>query len=59
MSDERDRRLIWIIRYVIEENFSIKHLDAIASIVGLFNDCKESEREIFEFANRIHEKYAG
>lgn len=48
----------WIINYVIEENFSEKHLIALMHITGLFNDCAESEAEIFAFAEALYEKYA-
>ncbi len=58
-TEGREKVLKWVIHYIVEENFSRGHLDAIASIVGLFNCCEEAEREIFEFANRIHESYAG
>lgn len=52
-------KLKWIVDYLVEENFSLEHLDAIMHIVGLFNDCKESEIEIFEFEKKLYQKYAG
>lgn len=58
MNEQAINKLLWIIRYLLEEDFSAGHLDALATIVGLFNDCQESEKEIFEFADRLHHKYA-
>lgn len=57
-NQEKAKRLEWIVDYLVEENFSLQHLDAIVHIVGLFNDCKESEAEIFKFAKELYEKYA-
>jgi len=55
----RQRKLIWIINYLVEEDFPSEHLDAISHIIGLFNEDKESERRIFEFANKLYKKYVG
>jgi len=51
--------LSWIQMYVKEEGFSERHFQAIEHIVGLFNDCQESEEEIFGFADELFQKYAG
>lgn len=55
---ERNKTLEWIINCLIEEDFKKEHLTALSHIVGLFNDCRESEAEIFEFANKLYQKYA-
>lgn len=54
---QKAKVLRWIISYLAEETFSIKHLNAIAQIIGQFNDCKEAETEIFEFSEQIYKKY--
>ena len=51
------RKLLWIVNYVVVESFGEKHLDALVGIVGLFNDCGESERAILEFVERLFQKY--
>lgn len=51
-------KLAWILDFVIEEGFSADHLDAICHIIGLFNDCEESEKAIFAFSECLYEKYA-
>ena len=56
---DRERQLAWMVRYITEEDFPKKHIEALCHIVGLFNDCKESEEEIFNFAHHLFEKYAG
>ena len=38
--------------YLVLEGFH-----AISIIVGLFNDCEESEAEIFEFAEYLYKRY--
>jgi hypothetical protein len=53
-----NRQIKWMINYLIEEGFSGRHLEALCWIVGLFNECEESEREIFEFAAQLYNKYA-
>ena len=55
---EKQKLLMWIENYVIEEDFPWEYLDALHKIVGLFNDCTESEDEIFEFAKNLFQKYA-
>ena len=52
-------RLEWLTHYVTEEDFPVEHLDALCHIVGLFNDCKEAEAEVFAFAAKLWAKYAG
>ena len=54
---EKNEYLEWIVNYIVEENFPKEHLIAIRHIVGLFNDCKESEREIFDFSKKLCAKY--
>lgn len=58
MSEEQSKKVRWLVNYLIEENFPRRHLGALCHIVGLFNDCEESESEIFEFAKRLYMKYA-
>jgi len=55
---EKQKRLEWIVNYLVEENFLPEHLDAIIKIIGLFNDCEESETEIFEFVDKLETKYS-
>ena len=56
---KKAKTLDWIVDCLVREDFSHKHLEALAHIVGLFNDCKESETEIFYFAHHIYKKYVG
>lgn len=58
-NQEKAKRLEWIVSYLVEEDFPLEHLDAIIHIIGLFNDCKESEAEIFEFEKELYAKYVG
>jgi len=50
--------LAWMVNHIIVEDFGQARLDALSKIVGLFNDCEEAEREIFDFANSLYERYA-
>jgi len=50
-------QLAWIISYIEEEGFPKEHLEALCHIVGLFNECEESEKEIFDFAHYLRKKY--
>jgi len=45
--------------YVLDEGFSERHVKVLVKIVGLFNDCEDSEREVFEFVDRLYDKYVG
>ena len=54
---QKAKALKWIVSYLAEETFPIEQLNAIAQIIGQFNDCKEAETEIFEFSKKIYEKY--
>lgn len=56
--DSRDSMLDWLNRYVVNEDYSHEHLDAIMHIVGLFNDCEDAEQEVFEFAEKLYKRYA-
>ena len=56
---EKQEKLEWIVNYLVEENFPPEHLNAISKIVGLFNDCEDSETEIFKFVDRLYKKYVG
>jgi hypothetical protein len=47
----------WIVNYLVEENFPYEHLEAISEIIGLFNYCKESEKEVFEFSKKLSAEY--
>ena len=54
---------VWVVPaeeldYLVKQDFSAKHLRALQYIVGLFDNCEESEKEIFEFVDRLYEKYA-
>lgn len=54
----KQKLLDWIKNYLVEEDFPAEYLNALTKIIVLFNDCKESEREIFEFAEKLYKKYA-
>ena len=43
--------------YIVDEQFSEEHIQAIADIVNFTNDCEESEDEIFAFAKYLKRKY--
>jgi len=51
-------QLAWMINYIEEERFPKECLEALCIIVGLFNECKESEKEIFDFAYHLRKRYA-
>lgn len=51
------KQLAWMVNCIAREGFGEKYLDALVKIVGLFNDCEDSEREIFEFADKFYERY--
>ena len=53
----KNPEIFWIVKYLISEGFPKEHLNALCKIVGLFNDCEESEREIFEFTDQLYKKY--
>lgn len=55
---DKQKHLDWMINYLVEEDFSEQHLAALDHIVGLFNECEESEKEVFDFAYNLHKKYA-
>ncbi len=50
--DKRDD----LVSYLVDENFQVKHLEALIQIASLFNYCEESERVVFEFADRLKEE---
>lgn len=52
-------QLGWIVHYLVQEDFPLVHLKALAKIISLFNECRESEAEIFQFAVNLYQKYAG
>ena len=51
--------LDWIVNYLVEERFPQRHLEAIARLVGLFNNDRQTEHAIFEFINTLNQKYVG
>ena len=55
---EKQKVLMWIENYLLEEDFPLEHLDALSKIVALFNDCEESESDIFDFVINLFQKYA-
>lgn len=59
INHDKAEQLGWIVHYLVQEDFPLVHLKALTKIVGLFNDCRESEAEIFEFAINLYQKYAG
>ena len=54
---DKNEQLQWIVNYLVDEDFSHKHLATIKNIVGLFNYCTESEKEIYDFEKKIYDKY--
>ncbi len=52
------KQLEWINKYITEEQLPKEHMEALCYIVGLFNDCEESEKAIFDFAHDLHRQYA-
>jgi len=44
-----------IIKYIEEERFSEKHIDAILFIVLCFNHSEDLEKEIFDFSSNLCE----
>lgn len=53
-----NKKINWMVRYMLNDGFEDKHLDALCYIIGLMNDCKESEAEIMTFAHQLRERYA-
>ena len=46
-----------IVSYLVEEDFPIRHLKSIQTLVSLFNWSSRSEEEIFSFIEYVHDKY--
>lgn len=55
---DRARILHWIVDYLVQDDFPLTYLNALMKIVSLFNECEESEAEIFEFAAQLYHKYS-
>ena len=53
-----NKRINWMVRYMLDEGFADKHIEAVCYIVGLMNDCEDSETEILNFAYQLRKKYA-
>jgi hypothetical protein len=53
----QDAKLRWITSYIVGEKFPMKHIEAICTIVSKFNESEESEKEIFEFVEKLKGKY--
>ena len=53
-----NKRINWMVRYMLDEGFGEKHLESLQHIVGLMNDCEDSEAEILAFAKSLRDKYA-
>jgi hypothetical protein len=49
--------LHWIADYSLKEDFPTKYMQAICTIVSKFNESEESEKEIFEFVEKLKIKY--
>ena len=49
----RQKVLEWMTKYLVDENFPMEHLDAIAKIVSHFNEDEQTESNIFGFANKL------
>lgn len=55
---DRARMLHWIVYYLVQDDFPLTYLNALVKIICLFNECEESEAEIFDFAARLYHKYS-
>lgn len=51
--------LEWMNKYLVDEDFSTKHLDAIAKIISFFNENEQTESSIFGFADRLNNSTDG
>lgn len=47
-----------IVKYLIDEKFPKEHLNALLNIACLFNESKESESDVFAFAEKLREKHS-
>lgn len=58
---DNNRQLVleWINKYLVDEDFSIKHIDAIAKIISFFNENEQTESSIFGFADRLNNSTDG
>jgi len=52
-----DGKLQWITSYIGGEDFSIEQIEAICTIISLFDESEESKKEIFEFVEMMKVKY--
>lgn len=61
ISDNQDREIIlnYMMEYIDQEDFPLKHIEALMKITCLFNDCEESEAKIFKFANDLYGEFVG
>lgn len=58
MKSSKELLLLGVItNYLAMEAFPVKHLEAIRKIISTFNWSEESEKEVFEFAEKINAKY--
>ncbi len=54
MNDHKRGEMIgWIVHVLIAEGFSVKHLEALTTIIGLFNASWQSESQVVDFAKRL------
>lgn len=49
--------IAWMTNYMLEEEFPIEHAIALSRIVGLVNECEDSEKDILEFSANLYRKY--
>ena len=57
LKTETDAEIERIATYLVEESFPLRHVKAIMTIVSAFNWSKESEGEIFAFADRMRRMF--
>jgi putative phage-type endonuclease len=50
---EIDKQRRWISESLKQDCFTKKHIETIAYIVGLFKDCPESEKDVFDFSYKL------
>lgn len=57
-SKEWIEKYLIIVEYLLTEDFTINHLNTLIKIISTFNNSRESENEVFTFANKFHRDYS-
>lgn len=54
---KKNKTLVRMVNYLVEENFPNEHLEALFKIIRWFNWSEDSERDVFEFSKKLHKRH--